>query len=89
MVKIEPLQLQQPPTKLEFLEYLTQLGYFWVTSADLENSSYYLDWFERWESQYLNIFEKYFNGDWRKGKEIHKAVITQRLYQTSPDSTQA
>ena len=36
-----------------------------------------------------NIIEEYFNGDWRDGKEIHKVVITQRLYQTSPNSTQA
>ena len=36
-----------------------------------------------------NIIEEYFNGDWRKGQEIHNVVITQRLYQTSPNSTQA
>ena len=33
-------------------------------------------------------FEEYFNGDWRLGQEVHKLVITQRLYQTSPNSTQ-
>ena len=36
-----------------------------------------------------DIIEEYFNGDWRKGKEIRNVVITQRLYQTSPNSTQA
>ena len=36
-----------------------------------------------------NIIEEYFNGDWRKGHEIQRVIITQRLYQTSPNSTQA
>ena len=35
------------------------------------------------------IFEEYFNGDWRKGHEFHKIVITHRLYQISPIATQA
>ena len=37
----------------------------------------------------LNFIQEYFNGDWRKGQDIQKIVITQRLYQTSADSTQA
>ena len=37
----------------------------------------------------LNIIEEYFLGDWRKGHEIQKVVITQRLYQISSNSTQA
>ena len=37
----------------------------------------------------LNIIEEYFYGDWRSGQEVHKVVITQRLYQISPNSTQA
>ena len=37
----------------------------------------------------LGIIEEYFNGDWRNGEEICKVVITQRLYQTSHNSTQA
>ena len=37
----------------------------------------------------LDVIEEYFNGDWRYGQEIHEVVITQRLYQTSPNSTQA
>ena len=36
-----------------------------------------------------DIIEEFFAGDWRKGKEICNVVITQRLYQTSPNSTQA
>ena len=37
----------------------------------------------------LDVIEEYFNGNWREGEEIHEVVITQRLYQTSPTSTQA
>ena len=36
----------------------------------------------------LDVIEEYFNDDWRKGGEIRRVVITQRLYQTSPSSTQ-
>ena len=52
----------------------------------------YVDWdFETFQSEELSksIFEDSFDGDWRKGKEICKAVITKRLYQVSPNSTQA
>ena len=37
----------------------------------------------------LDVIEEYFNGNWRLGQEIHEVAITQRLYQTSPTSTQA
>ena len=37
----------------------------------------------------LDIIEEYFDGNWREGQEIHEVVITQRLYQTSPNSKQA
>ena len=37
----------------------------------------------------LDFIEEYFYGDWRKGKEIQKVVITQRLYQISSNSKQA
>ena len=37
----------------------------------------------------LDVIEEYFDGNWREGQEIHEVVITQRLYQTSPTSTQA
>ena len=99
MVKIEPLELPQY-TKFEFLEYLNYYG--WLDYYEHENVSmdylydYHnnyltddlLDWFQ---SQQLSriIFEEYFNGDWRKGQEIFKVVITQRLYQISQNSTQA
>ena len=43
--------------------------------------------FDLWST--LGIFEEYFYDDWRKGEEIQRIVITQRLYQTSPSSTQA
>ena len=47
-----------------------------------------------WEGQLLSkitldVMEEYFNGDWRTGNEFHKVIITQRLYQTSSNSTQA
>ena len=49
-----------------------------------------LEWVEDFRSEDFrkSIFEEYFNGDWRSGQEFHKVVITQRLYQTSPNSTQ-
>ena len=117
MVKIEPITPPQPPTKLDFLEYLkheystskdshyindsynindsllAEYGYE-PTVADLESSPDLLKWFEEFQSEELrkrvslSIFEEYFNGDWRLGQEVHKVVITQRLYQTSPNSTQ-
>ena len=37
----------------------------------------------------LDVIEEYFNGNWRLGQEIHEVAITQRLYQTSPTTTQA
>ena len=119
---MEPITLPQPPTKLEFLEYLNQeywaleayyCGYFYgynngcdekvtllaeynfdPTLADLETASNLLEWFEDFQSEELRkrvsltSFEKHFNGDWRSGQEFQKVVITQRLYQTSPNSTQ-
>ena len=62
-----------------------------ATLADLETSPDLLEWFEKFQSEELRkrIFEEYFNGDWRSGQEVHKVVIIQRLYQTSPNSTQA
>ena len=103
MVKIEPMTPPQPPTKLEFLEYLKQeysasndlallAEYnYEPTLADLETSPDLLEWFEWFQSEEhrKNIFEGYFNGDWRSGQEVQKVVITHRLYQTSPNSTQA
>ena len=83
MVKMEPITPPQPPTKLEFLEYYSHYDY---DLADLENSLDLLEWFELFQSR--NRFEEYFNDDWRSGQEVHKVVITQRIYQTSPDSTQ-
>ena len=87
MVKMEPITPPQPPTKPEFLEYYSLYEY---ELADLESSPDLLEWFEEFQSEELrkNIFEEYFNGDWRSGQEVHKVVITQRLYQISPNSTQ-
>ena len=84
---MEPITPPQPPTKPEFLEYYSLYEY---ELADLESSPDLLEWFEEFQSEELrkNIFEEYFNGDWRSGQEVHKVVITQRLYQTSPNSTQ-
>ena len=102
MIKIEPLELPQP-TKFEFLDFIDQ-NYDWYNKS-MENASieylydYYTDflddnliWFQSKEvKEYLSksIFEEYFNGDWRKGHEFCKIVITQRLYQISHTSTQA
>ena len=36
-----------------------------------------------------DVIEEYFFGDWRKGQDIRKVVITRRFYQTSPNTTQA
>ena len=93
----------EPPTKFEFLEFLDQT-YDWYNYA-MENASidylydlYYdylddnLEWFQSKKvNDYLSksIFEEYFNGDWRKGHEFQKIVITHRLYQISPTATQA
>ena len=89
MVKMEPPT--PPPTKPEFLEYLEEYySHYEYELADLESSPDLLEWFEEFQSEELrkNIFEEYFHGDWRSGQEVHKVVITQRLYQTSPNSTQ-
>ena len=161
VVEMEPLQLPQPPSKFEFLEYLkfeyleinnrywptllAEFGYaatlagletllaepidvyqditlggrnkfcligdigefcfestlaelkllaeygYEPTLADIETSPYLLQWFEKFQSEELRksiFFEEYFLDNWRSGQEVHKIVITQRLYQTSPNSTQ-
>ena len=102
MIKIEPLELPQP-TKFEFLEFIDQT-YNWYNYA-MENASidylydlYYdylddnLEWFQLKkvkEDLLKSIFEEHFNGDWRKGHEFHKIVITSRLYQISSTAAQA
>ena len=47
-----------------------------------------LEWFQSKEL-FENIFQEYFNDNWRYGQPIRKVVISQRLYQISPNSTQA
>ena len=37
----------------------------------------------------LDLIDEYFDGDWRRGKEIQRVTITQRLYQISIDETKA
>ena len=71
------------------LKLLAEYGYE-PTLADIETSPYLLQWFEKFQSEKVrrNLLEEYFNGDWRSGREVHKVVITKRLYQTSPYSTQ-
>ena len=93
----------EPPTKFEFLEFLDQ-PYIWnnysmkYASSDFLYDYYYdglddnLELFQSKkvkEYQSKSIFEEYFNGDWRKGNEFHKIVITHRLYQISSTATQA
>ena len=90
MVKIEPLEPSEP-TKFEFLEYLDQYhGLSENVSMDYLYNNYYNNFtdFQSIELQ-KSFFEDFFEGDWRKGKEICKVVINQRLYQISPSSTQA
>ena len=92
---MEPITPPQPPTKPEFLEYYSLYEY---ELADLESSPDLLEWFEEFQSEELrkrvslmrkSIYHEYFNGlDWRSGQEVHKVVITLRLYQTSPNSKQ-
>ena len=105
MIKIEPrepLELPQP-TKFEFLEFLDQTYYWYNYSMEDASLDYlydyyydflgdYLEWFQSKKvNEYLSksIFEEHFNGDWRKGHEFHKIVITHRLYQISSTATQA
>ena len=91
----EPIQL---PTIEEFIQNI--LGYpeyFYVPdNATLLQFFEYFESYKFWilsEAQNERIVQGYvieenFVADWRKGQEIHKVVITQRLYQTSPTSTQ-
>ena len=37
----------------------------------------------------LDIYDKYFDGDWRRGMEIHRVTITSRLYQISSTESKA
>ena len=99
----EPLELPQF-TKFELLELIVQRQYDYpLESGALDflydyNYDYLVDKLEWYQAQkvedYLSkrrdvLFEEYFNGDWRKGHEFHKIVITHRLYQISPNATQA
>ena len=97
-VKIEPPVNAQPPTKFEFLEYLkvnydfTEKYFKEYQEEALHEFLNEFEWFkmrEMYSNATFDIFSEYFNGDWRKGQEVHKVVITKRLYQTSPNSTQA
>ena len=48
---------------------------------------------ENWGSELSksapDIIEEYFNDDFEWGQEIRKVIITQKFYQTSPNSVQA
>ena len=37
----------------------------------------------------FDVIDTYFDGDWRRGKEMKKVTITNRLYQISPGVTKA
>ena len=100
MIKIEPLEAPEPPTKFEFIEFLDQnydWYYNWLDNASLDYIyDFYYDWILDEDLEWLQskklsliIFEEYFNGDWRNGHEFHKIVITHRLYQISSTATQA
>ena len=95
MVKIQPLEVPEPPTRFDFLKYLDDIyGLSQNYSIEYLYDFLYdfLDYnLEKFQSNELpkSIFEEFFSGDWRKGQEISKIVITQRFYQISPSSTQA
>ena len=95
MVYIEPSEPIQPPTIEEFMQNILK----YPGSYPLPDDATLLGFFEGYKSWELSkaqnerivqgyVIEENFVGDWRKGQEIHKVVITQRLYQTSPTSTQ-
>ena len=95
---MEPSEPIQPPTIEEFMQNILKYpgSYPLPDDATLLEFFEYFEWYkyrELSEAQHARIVEGYvieenFVGDWRKGREIHKVVITQRLYQTSPTSTQ-
>ena len=94
MVRIEPLlplqNYYELPTKFEFLEYLDD--YYNLDDIQNETLNDFLNEnLESFQSKELfeNIFQEYFNDNWRYGQPIRKVVISQRLYQISPNSTQA
>ena len=93
MVTIQPLEAPEAPTKFDCLEYLKKIGWSQNYSMDrwMLLSVYVYDDLKECQSKELSksIFEEFFNGDWRKGQEISKIVITKRFYQISPSSTQA
>ena len=37
----------------------------------------------------FDVIDTYFDGDWRRGKEMKKVTIANRLYQISPGVTKA
>ena len=97
MVKIEPLQLSRPANSSDFFEYVRKEYGFEETDfgdipSDIRSSlsdEFNRFWSEK-ESMILRSYiEENFDGDWRMGKEICKVVLTQKFYQTSPNSTQA
>ena len=95
MVNVQPLEAPEAPTRFDFLEYLDDIyGLSQYHSMEYLYDYYYDyldDNLEKFQSKELSksIFEEFFSGDWRKGQEISKIVITQRFYQISPSSTQA
>ena len=82
MVKIQPLEAPEQNYSMEYLYYNDYLD----DKIYLEKS-----YLEKFQSKELSksIFEEFFSGDWRKGQEISKIVITKRFYQISSSSTQA
>ena len=59
MVKMEPLEPPQPPSKFEFLEFLLAEYGYEATLADLETSTYLLngfEWFQLEELRKKSIF---------------------------------
>ena len=66
------------PSMYKRTEASTEASTEWYPILDEKNDS----------TRSPDPFEEYFNCDWRLGQEVHKLVITQRLYQISPNSTQ-
>ena len=87
MVKIEPAVPPQPPSMEEYIGYLYQNYGPPPANYSLFEFLDGFAWYqEQWHQElFKDLFmEQYFFGDWRKGKEMHKVVITQRFYEMLP-----
>ena len=90
----EKLLVKREPTLEEYIRYFYQnfgpppVNY--LLFEFLDGFAWYQEqWYRELNHKQVYFFEHYLIGDWRKGKEMHKVVITQRFYQTVEGSTKA